>query len=135
MMGTHQRHDQNLSHNPQQHQFNSEFCVMAGMYILAGFSDKLRLMNLLIDDIKTFREFNVRNCSACAFSCGGHLLAAVSGNVVSVFSSVNFRNTVRHCNIRRGDFFYCEGTVIDCVKQHVGELERPRRTSDGDPLV
>ena len=66
------------------------------MYILAGFSDKLRLMNLLIDDIKTFREFNVRNCTACAFSCGGHLLAAVSGNVVSVFSSVNFRNTVRN---------------------------------------
>ena len=70
------------------------------MYILAGFSDKLRLMNLLIDDIKTFREFNVRNCTACAFSCGGHLLAAVDGastNVVSIFSSVNFRNTVIKC--------------------------------------
>ena len=65
-----------------------------GMYILAGFSDKLRLMNLLIDDIKTFREFNVRNCIGCAFSCGGHLLAAVSHNIISVFSSVNFKNTV-----------------------------------------
>ena len=66
----------------------------SGMYILAGFSDKLRLMNLLIDDIKTFREFHVRNCTACAFSCGGHLLAAVSHNQISVFSSVDFRNTV-----------------------------------------
>ena len=28
----------------------------SGNYVLAGFSDKLRLMNLLIDDIKTFRE-------------------------------------------------------------------------------
>jgi hypothetical protein len=37
------------------------------MYVLAGFSDKLRLMNLLIDDLKTFKELAVRNCSACAF--------------------------------------------------------------------
>ena len=81
-------------------QFYGKSFVLAGMYILAGFSDKLRLMNLLIDDIKTFREFNVRNCTACAFSCGGHLLAAVSGNVVSVFSSVNFRNTVRDCHFK-----------------------------------
>ena len=68
------------------------------MYILAGFSDKLRLMNLLIDDIKTFREFHVRNCTSCAFSCGGHLLAAVSHNKISVFSSVDFRNTVSETN-------------------------------------
>ena len=68
--------------------------IITGMYILAGFSDKLRIMNLLIDDIKTFREFHVRNCTACAFSCGGHLLAAVSHNQISVFSSVDFRNTV-----------------------------------------
>ena len=71
------------------------------MYILAGFSDKLRLMNLLIDDIKTFREFHVRNCTACAFSCGGHLLAAVSHNQISVFSSVDFRNTVSNSCINK----------------------------------
>ena len=27
----------------------------SGLYILVGFSDKLRLMNLLIDDIRTFK--------------------------------------------------------------------------------
>ena len=57
-----------------------------GMYVLAGFSDKLRLMNILIDDIKVFREFNFRNCTSCSFSCGGHLLAAVSHNKISIFS-------------------------------------------------
>ena len=41
--------------------------AFSGMYVLAGFADKLRLMNLLIDDLKTFRELPVRNCSACAF--------------------------------------------------------------------
>jgi WD40 repeat protein len=34
----------------------------SGMYILVGFSDKLRLMNLLIDDIRTYREFTIRGC-------------------------------------------------------------------------
>jgi hypothetical protein len=29
---------------------------------LVGFSDKLRLMNLLIDDIRPFREFTIRGC-------------------------------------------------------------------------
>lgn len=33
-----------------------------GLYILVGFSDKLRLMTLLIDDIRIFKEFNVRGC-------------------------------------------------------------------------
>jgi WD40 repeat protein len=34
----------------------------SGLYILVGFSDKLRLMNLLIDDIRSFREFTIRGC-------------------------------------------------------------------------
>ncbi|KAJ3066314.1 Cilia- and flagella-associated protein 57, partial [Rhizoclosmatium hyalinum] len=34
----------------------------SGLYILVGFSDKLRLMNLLIDDIRPFREFTIRGC-------------------------------------------------------------------------
>ena len=34
----------------------------SGLYILVGFSDKLRLMNILIDDIKQFREFPIRGC-------------------------------------------------------------------------
>ena len=49
-----------------------------GLNILAGFTDKLRLMNLLIDDIKTFREFPLRNSRVCRFSCGGHLLSRMS---------------------------------------------------------
>lgn len=34
----------------------------SGLYVLVGFSDKLRLMNLLIDDIRSFKEFTVRGC-------------------------------------------------------------------------
>jgi len=64
----------------------------SGLYILVGFSDKLRLMNLLIDDIRTFREFAIRGCKECSFSHGGHLFAAVHGTVVQIYSSTTFDN-------------------------------------------
>lgn len=34
----------------------------SGLFILVGFSEKLRLMNLLIDDIRPFKEFVIRGC-------------------------------------------------------------------------
>ena len=40
----------------------------SGLYILVGFSDKLRLMNLLIDDIRTFKEFTIRGCREVCYS-------------------------------------------------------------------
>ncbi|KAG7481579.1 hypothetical protein MATL_G00068090 [Megalops atlanticus] len=63
-----------------------------GLFILVGFCDKLRLMNLLIDDIRTFKEFTVRGCRECAFSYGGHLFAAVNGNVIHIYSTTTFEN-------------------------------------------
>ncbi|XP_039342461.1 cilia- and flagella-associated protein 57 isoform X2 [Mauremys reevesii] len=63
-----------------------------GLYVLVGFSDKLRLMNLLIDDIRTFKDFTVRGCRECTFSNGGHLFAAVNGNVIHIYSTTSFEN-------------------------------------------
>ncbi|XP_033738759.1 cilia- and flagella-associated protein 57-like [Pecten maximus] len=65
----------------------------SGLYILVGFSDKLRLMNLLIDDIRTFKEFTIRGCRECGFSNGGHLFAAVHSNVIQIYSTSTFENT------------------------------------------
>lgn len=63
----------------------------SGLHILAGFLDKLRLMNLLIDDIRVFREFPVKDSGVCSFSRGGHLLAAVSKREIHVYSTIHFR--------------------------------------------
>ncbi|XP_075952842.1 cilia- and flagella-associated protein 57 [Anarhichas minor] len=63
-----------------------------GLFILVGFSDKLRLMNLLIDDIRTIKEFTVRCCRECAFSHGGHMFAADNGNVIHLYSVTSFEN-------------------------------------------
>jgi WD40 repeat protein len=64
----------------------------SGLYILVGFSDKLRLMNLLIDDIRPFREFTIRGCRECRFSNGGQYFAAVHANTVQIYSTWNFEN-------------------------------------------
>ncbi|XP_060629266.2 cilia- and flagella-associated protein 57 [Anolis sagrei] len=66
----------------------------SGLYVLVGFADKLRLMNLLIDDIRSFKDFTVRGCRECAFSTGGHLFAAVNGNVIHIYSSTTFENII-----------------------------------------
>lgn len=34
----------------------------SGLFVLVGFSEKLRLLNLLIDDIRPFKEFMIRGC-------------------------------------------------------------------------
>ncbi|XP_060782965.1 cilia- and flagella-associated protein 57 [Neoarius graeffei] len=64
----------------------------SGLFILVGFADKLRLLNLLIDDIRTFKEFTVRSCRECVFSHGGHMFAAVNGNVIHLYSTMTFDN-------------------------------------------
>ncbi|XP_061578787.1 cilia- and flagella-associated protein 57 [Cololabis saira] len=63
-----------------------------GLFILVGFSDKLRLMNLVLNDIRTFMEFPVRGCKECAFSHGGHMFGAVDGNDIHIYSATSFEN-------------------------------------------
>eukprot|EP00002_Diphylleia_rotans_P000166 TRINITY_DN1008_c0_g1_i4.p1 TRINITY_DN1008_c0_g1~~TRINITY_DN1008_c0_g1_i4.p1 ORF type:complete len:1179 (-),score=303.89 TRINITY_DN1008_c0_g1_i4:414-3950(-) len=64
----------------------------SGFHVLVGFSDKLRLMNLLMDDIRPYKEFTIRGCRECRFSNGGQLFAAVNGNTIQIFSSYSFEN-------------------------------------------
>lgn len=50
----------------------------SGLHVLIGFSDKLRLCNILMDDIRSFKEFAIKNCCECQFSNGGQYFAAVN---------------------------------------------------------
>ena len=34
----------------------------SGLFVLVGFSEKLRLMSLLINDIRPYKEFPIRGC-------------------------------------------------------------------------
>ncbi|NXC40825.1 CFA57 protein, partial [Penelope pileata] len=64
-----------------------------GLFCLVGFSDKLRFISLLYKDMHVFKDFPVKECKECSFSNGGHLFAAVNGNVIQIYSSTTFENT------------------------------------------
>ncbi|XP_048168844.1 cilia- and flagella-associated protein 57 isoform X2 [Corvus hawaiiensis] len=63
-----------------------------GLFCLVGFFDKLRFISLLYEDMRIFKEFAVKKCRECSFSNGGHLFAAVNGNVIQIYSSITFEN-------------------------------------------
>ncbi|KAJ3337549.1 Cilia- and flagella-associated protein 57, partial [Kappamyces sp. JEL0680] len=88
----------------------------SGLYLLVGFSDKLRLMNILMDDLRPVREFSIRACKKCVFANGGHLFAAVHGNVVQIFSTWTFEN-------------------IENLKGHNGKVKSLYFTPDDSSLV
>lgn len=70
------------------------FLHPTGLFCLIGFSDKLRYMSVLIDDFLALKEFSIRSCKIAAFSYGGHFFAAVNGNIIQVYSIMDF--SVRH---------------------------------------
>ncbi|KAG7203025.1 hypothetical protein KM043_010150 [Ampulex compressa] len=77
-------------------QYTEDICSVAlhptGLFCLIGFSDKLRFMSILIDDLLPMQEFAIRNCRTIMFSHGGHLFAAVNGNIVHVYTTIGFYN-------------------------------------------
>ncbi|KAJ3116017.1 Cilia- and flagella-associated protein 57 [Nowakowskiella sp. JEL0407] len=64
----------------------------SGLYALVGFSDKLRFMNVMIDELRVFREFGIRGCRECKFSNGGNVFAAISGSIIQLYSTWSFDN-------------------------------------------
>jgi len=62
----------------------------SGLHVLLGFSDKLRLFNILMDDVRQLADFAVKSCRECRFSHGGQCFAAVSGPYISIFNTYTF---------------------------------------------
>jgi len=63
----------------------------SGFHVLVGFSDKLRLFNVLIDDLKQFQEFPLKSCREVRFSHGGHRFAAVNITNIIIFDTYTFQ--------------------------------------------
>lgn len=64
----------------------------SGVHILVGFADKLRLMNLLMDDIRAYKEFGIKACREARFSHGGQYFGAVNGNTIQIYNSYTCEN-------------------------------------------
>jgi hypothetical protein len=56
-----------------------------GLHLAIGFTDKLRVYHILVDDIRLSMEVSIKSCRECRFGKGGHVLAAANGNSISVF--------------------------------------------------
>jgi len=71
--------------------FNEEAYSVAfhpsGFHLIIGFSDKLRLMNLLMEDMRTFKDIPIKACRECRFSNGGQYFAAVSTTTIQVYKT------------------------------------------------
>jgi hypothetical protein len=57
-----------------------------------GFEDKLRLMSVLLDELRLVKELGIKGCREVAFCNGGHLLAAVNATTVSIYSTYTGEN-------------------------------------------
>lgn len=57
-----------------------------------GFSDKLRLLTVLMDDLKLIKEIAIKGCKDVAFSNGGQFFAAVNGVTVSLYNAYTCEN-------------------------------------------
>eukprot|EP00879_Flechtneria_rotunda_P021142 GHRR01022273.1.p1 GENE.GHRR01022273.1~~GHRR01022273.1.p1 ORF type:complete len:520 (+),score=198.23 GHRR01022273.1:2394-3953(+) len=58
-----------------------------GLQMLVGFADKLRLLSVLMDDLKTVKEIAIKACRDVAFSNGGQYFAAVNGITLSLYNT------------------------------------------------
>jgi hypothetical protein len=63
----------------------------SGNHMLIGFSDKLRLANVLVDAVETFWEVKTRLCVDCKFNKRGTHFATISGLSIEVYDFIQGR--------------------------------------------
>lgn len=63
-----------------------------GLSLLVGQGDKLRLMTILLDDLRMVKDFAIKSCRECRFSNGGSMFAAVNGNTIQIYNTYTCEN-------------------------------------------
>lgn len=88
----------------------------SGLYILVGFQDSLKLMNVLDNDLSVLREFPLKSVKVTSFSTGGQYFAASSYNMVYIYSTWTFE-------------------VLGTLKGHTGLITSISWVSDDSRIV
>jgi len=78
-------------------------CHPDGFQILVGFRDKLRLLQITIDDMKQLNEFGIKACRECRFSHGGAIAAAVNATKIHLYKVFDM------CNGNQGPYMILDG--------------------------
>lgn len=61
-----------------------------GLFVAIGFTDKLHLMEILLNTMKTVKAYDFPNCDEVVFSHQGHLLACAYGSLITIVSVFSF---------------------------------------------
>ncbi|CAK0790838.1 unnamed protein product, partial [Prorocentrum cordatum] len=105
--------------------FNEEAYSVAfhpsGFHLIIGFQDKLRLMNLLMEDMRTYRDIPIKACKECRFSNGGQLFAAVSST------------SAAHPTIQVYKTYTCE--LVETLRGHNNKVRSIAWTADDSTIV
>jgi WD40 repeat protein len=59
----------------------------SGLHIIAGFYDSMRLMNLLMGEIRPYKDFTIKGCREVQFSNGGQYFAAANALLIQVYQT------------------------------------------------
>ena len=62
----------------------------SGIFAAVGFSDQLRIMEILLDDLKITKTYNFPKCQQAVFCHQGHMLACAYENMVKIVSVFQF---------------------------------------------
>lgn len=79
----------------------------SGIFVAIGFNDQLRLMEILLDDLKVTKTFNFPKCKDCQFSHQGHMLACAYDQLVTIVEVFSFQ-TVRTFKVGTLCFFFVD---------------------------
>lgn len=122
--------------------FNEEAFSVAfhpsGFHLIVGFADKVRLMNLLMEDFRTYKEIPIKACRETRFSHGGQFFAAVNSNTIQVYKTYTCEVV---CNLRghqskvkavcwTSDDFHLVSTGQDGATYEYDILKEGRRVSE-----
>ncbi|GMH81547.1 hypothetical protein TrVE_jg1075 [Triparma verrucosa] len=70
-----------------------------GTQVLVALRERIRLYNIMVDELKQFRELPVKGCRELTFCNGGHMFACCLGISISVYSTYEYNAQTGFQNI------------------------------------
>lgn len=72
----------------------------------AGFIDRVRIIHILHDELRDFRQLDIKNCQRMKFSNGGHFFVAIDQKFIYIHASYTLELIVR---------LKCPSQSISCI--------------------
>jgi cilia- and flagella-associated protein 57 len=107
-----------------------------GLMCAVGFTDKLRMFHILVDDLRVCTELPIKCCKEVQFSIGGNLIAAANGNAINVYdchSGEKVADLRGHNSKVRSLTWLENGTLLSCGQDgavYLWEIEGGRRVAE-----